>query len=245
MITKVRLPASLDGHALALRFVPIDSLAPAFLVVNCYLSSEGYVARGKHIGALMGIPVSLDSFFLGDWNFVLSEEDTPSRYVPPPGPFLLKWHAFIDRFSLKEISQPLHTWYRVAADPARSVSKRLDRIYVSHSETDLALNPPVVCYCSVPHSLLARETGPHDELSGGDVEGCDIMVRKSSSSDHIPVGISFGCPRGKGSPHIPRWMVEDALFGEIFLGLLAGSGLVAMASADPFRAHNEFVSCQG
>jgi hypothetical protein len=68
------------------------------------------------------------------------------------------------------------------------------------------------------------------------------MVLKSSSSDHIPVGISFGCPRGKGSPHIPRWMVEDALFGEIFSGLLAGSGLVAMASSDPFRAHNEFVS---
>jgi hypothetical protein len=37
-------------------------------------------------------------------------------------------------------------------------------------------------------------------------------------------------------------MVEDALFGEIFSGLLAGSGLVATASADPFRAHNEFVS---
>ena len=83
-ITKVRLPASLAGHALALRFVPLDSFAPAFLVVNCYLSSDGYVARGKHIGALMGIPVSLYSFFLGDWNFVLSEEDTTSRYVPPP-----------------------------------------------------------------------------------------------------------------------------------------------------------------
>ena len=177
-----------------------------------------------------------------DWNFTLHEEDTSSKYAPPSTSFLEIWHRFIDRFSLKEICQPLHTWYRITKDKSQSMSKRLDRIYVSHTETDLTLQPMAAAYVATPHSIFKAEK----DLEGAEAEGMawkDSTARVYPSvSDHVPVRLSPVGPKGKSSPQIPRWMAEDPLFESIFLGLLERSGLSAYSQLDPFLRHRQFVT---
>ena len=240
LITRIALPPLLDGFALALKFVPIAQDAPSFIVVNCYLdSNSGYAAKGEQVKALMSIPIHTFSYFVGDWNFTLLEEDTSSKYTPPTTSFLEVWQRFIDRFSLKEISQPLHTWYRITKDKTQSLSKRLDRIYVSHTETDLTLHPIAAAYCAIPHSIF--KTGNDSETEGVVWKGCNARVYPSVS-DHVPVRLAPMGPKGKGSPHIPRWMAEDPLFESIFLDLLERSGLNTDNHRDPFLRHRQFVA---
>ena len=243
LITRLALPPLLDGFALALRFVPIAQDAPAFTVVNCYLdSNSGYAAKGVQIKALMSVPNHAFSYFVGDWNFTLLEEDTSSKYAPPTTSFLAVWHRFTDRFALKEISQPLHTWYRITKDKTQSMSKRLDRIYVSHTETDLTLHPVAVSYCAIPHSIFKAGKDPGGAESEG-IAGKGSAVRVYPSvSDHLPVRLSPVGPKGKSSPQIPGWMAEDTLFKSIFLGLLERSGLNGDNHLDPFLRHRQFVA---
>ena len=242
-ITCIDLPPLLDGFALALRFVPIAQDAPAFTVVNCYLdSNSGYVVKGDQVEALMKIPVQAFSYFVGDWNFTLLEEDTSSKYAPPTTPFLEVWHRFIDRFSLKEISQPLHTWYRITKDKSQSMSKRLDRIYVSHTETDLTLHPIAAAYCAIPHSIFKAVKDPEGAETAETVwKGSTVRVYPSVS-DHLPVRLAPVGSKGKSSPQIPGWMAEDPLFGSLFLGLLERSGLNEVGHLDPFLRHRQFAA---
>ena len=113
----------------------------------------------------------------------------------------------------------------ITKDKTQSMSKRLDRIYVSHTETDLTLHPVAVSYCAIPHSIFKAGKDPGGAESEGIAGKGSAVQVYPSVSDHLPVRLSQVGPKGKSSPQIPGWMAEDTLFKSIFLGLLERSGL--------------------
>ena len=91
-ISSVQLPAELGGYIMALRFDPKEAHSPPFFVFNVYLDSSSSAARKRQILALTSVPAPFFSFFVGDWNFTLAEEDnTRPTARPPSGAFLKAW----------------------------------------------------------------------------------------------------------------------------------------------------------
>ena len=218
-VSWVELQPGLKGSVMGLRFAPKDDLSPPFVVVNCHLdSTTNFARKRKQIADLLLLPAPRYSFFAGDWNFTEHARDAPSGNTErPPKSFLTVWGKFLEHFGLKEISQPLHTFYKVCAEKELSSTSRLDRIYVSHSESDIALDPPTASFVPVPYSVLRSK--------GFDKEGNYDVGRHWDNyvapvSDHLPVSISYAKSGPPSSKKIPLWMAEDKRYIHIFTSFL-------------------------
>jgi hypothetical protein len=175
------------------------------------------------------------SLFAGDWNFVVDPTDSSSSsFTNPTSSFLKTWFDFLAHFGLREIVQPLHTYYHICEDPTKTVTRRLDRIYVSHSEIDLALNPAQTAYVHLPNSIVPDLRGRSYLLSPAQ------RTPALPVSDHIAVGLSFA--RGKlvfrSGKRIQRWLAKEPLFRTLFGELLS---VCIVAEDSPFAKHRAFI----
>ena len=157
VVTKVKLDPCLKGYVLALLITPMDAVLKPYTIFNIYLSSQDAAARFKQLKAIMLVPAPEFSFWGGDWNFITDPEDTSTTtFTDQPQNFLDLWSDFTSHFSLKEIYQPLHTYYHVCSDVALTTTRRLDRFYSSLTEADLAVTPATASTVFLPHSVISR-----------------------------------------------------------------------------------------
>ena len=229
----VKLAPILRGHALAIKFVPKDNSHKPFTVFNIYLSSKDPRTRKRQLKALMLIAPPEYSFWVGDWNFVtLPEDSSATTFKDQPTNFLQKWADFTAHFSLREVRQPLHTYYHICKDASLNTTKRLDRIYTSLSETDLAVSPASATAVFLPHSVITRL---------GRVDGTGTSSASLAVSDHIAVGLRFEQPKGGGGrpPRIPRWLAEEPLFIERLRAILPD---YIDDNDSPFDQHSSFIA---
>jgi hypothetical protein len=135
---------------------------------------------------------------------------------------------------LKEIYQPLHTFYRVCKDHSSSSSSRLDRIYVSHEEVDLALNPANTAYVFLPNSIISKS------LVNTTDNQITVAYPAIVVSDHIAVRLTSdkGPPTFKRSRRIQRWLAEDPRFIALFNELLPH---YTFPNKTAFAHHDAFV----
>ena len=148
VITPVDLGPMSRGRVQALRFssilFPHDPRA-SFLVVNVYLQAGG--TNGVRLGQLetiFGLDADLPLFLLGDFNMVETTSDAPG---PRSGIILgglekERWDRFILHFKLREVVQDSHTHFFTAAVPEDCRSSRIDRVYTSLKEEELAVLCP-------------------------------------------------------------------------------------------------------
>jgi hypothetical protein len=239
-VSVVPLEDCLRGYVLGLSFTPLTPTSTAFCVFNCYLDSGGFPAKTKQLQALLKVPAPAYSYFAGDWNFSLTEEDSSAvDFIHPPANFLGIWSDFVDHFSLKEVGQPLHTYYHICSRLEDSCTRRLDRVYLSHSEMDLSLTPVQASYASTPHNILKKVVGTPSSFSVGELHQLWSKGGDPPVSDHIPISIRFLKGKKKfNSPRIPVWMASDPRYSRILLDLLASR---IRLSDTPFAQHEAFV----
>jgi ribonuclease HI len=154
-----------------------------FYLINLYLQSgDESVRRSEQLSSLLRLPVTPDtrSFLVGDLNFVESPQDDASgdHCVIPAA-----WPEVVEHFSLREVSQPLHTCFSLSTSTARCRSSRLDRIYISHTDTDNAILAPQTHVPYVKGNIL--------ECSRRASSGARTYNPRYKPSDHLPVALFF------------------------------------------------------
>jgi hypothetical protein len=147
----------------------------------------------------------------GDFNSVETLLDTPGTAdgLVMAGDELLAWQALVARFSLREAFQPTPTHYFIAGIPANCRASRIDRIYLSHDDTDLAIITPA-CFImrTKPDIIQAFQTA----LSTIGPTTSTLFL-----PDHVPLSVAFTSttPAPKRHSNTPRWLADhpDVLKG--------------------------------
>ena len=220
---------ALQGRAVILLFEPLHGTAGRpFCVVNVYLSAGNAAStRAAELLALLkDTPRAPYHFVAGDFNFVLSAEDTTGTAASPTAKDVTAWLKFAAHFDLREVHQTDHTRFdfpQVGHAPATLRSARLDRIYISNRAAEEALFAARAIRAATPNSMLAIAArwrgGDQVTTDAGDQRLLDTLrrARQLAASDHIPVGLFFlETPTTTPPRTIPRWVCEHALFAPTF-----------------------------
>ena len=155
------------GHTQAVKFSPNSNnsdLVP-FLFINLYLATgmRDHVGEDKRkinqLEPLLRVPSGMRTILCGDFNFVEDAVDTTSKN--PKNHFLSTdarnvWHRVLDRFNLHEIHQPIHTFLKTVTGPEGYYSSRLDRFYISFSESDYTMHTPSTFLPVIPITAFNR-----------------------------------------------------------------------------------------
>jgi ribonuclease HI len=212
----------LRGHAVAAQLEPRDShcpTTPSLLLLNIYLSTGENVnalqtAQLAALTKLGGSPLkpAAYTYAAGDFNFTESPADTASG-VPSirSAAHTRAWHGFLARHRLREHYQQVHTFYRITRDLTKSTSTRIDRIYTSHDDVDMAVVTAVAAVTNVTTSILEhlRRVRQADTFPA---EGVQPVTAKLDT-DHLPVCLSFTTQSSAARlPTIPRWMLVEPHF---------------------------------
>ena len=221
--SRVPLPSNCEGYVLVSRFDSKASRHRSYTLINVYnpQSAAGKVAILK---VLCGLSLTEDIFMVGDFNFVERPEDAASAegYVLTAD-LEANWTRLLSKLRLTEISQDTHTFLRRVE--GRVVSARLDRIYSSLMQVDLALAPPRAFIPHVPFSILPRLRGDTSTSQPG--------------PDHVPVGVCFDSGRNYDRAErkpIPRWLAGSVEFKAALQQRVSG----ALVGLPPFEALEMF-----
>ena len=150
-VKTLKLPASLQGHALVL-FISLVNSDFSLKLINLRLvtpSSNKKEAQETMISELRAALAPYPTKFTiagGDFNFVEHAQDTTSEFKADSRP---AWELFKNDLKLSECSSDLHSFFHrpgtaVEEKNQKSWSARLDRFYISHTEADLTIVKPVV-----------------------------------------------------------------------------------------------------
>ena len=225
--TKVPISPDAAGHVLPVLLTPFDSTDHSILVLNLYLATgKKQAARlAGQLRAAAALPSADYNFAGGDLNFVEDAADTTGS-EPHKLPVYAKgaWDSFLTHFRLSEAAQSLHTYFTISTNIINSHSSRLDRLFHSYSESDLALFQPLAHIPSIPHSVLtafrsldiAEQTAAKQSETGEQ----RALRRAKTASDHLPLHLSFisTAPPSEGPQRalLPGWVVRDPDFDRIF-----------------------------
>jgi hypothetical protein len=199
-IQQLTTPSVLQGHAVAAQLEPRDPLCPttpSLLLLNIYLSTGEDVnalqtAQLEALAQLGGSPLApaAYTYAAGDFNFTESPTDTASG-VPSvrSAAHTRAWHAFLARHRLREHYQQVHTFYRITRDLTKSTSTRIDRIYTSHDDVDLAVVTAVVAVTNVTTSILDHLRRVR-QADNAPIESSQPTNAKLDT-DHLPVCLTF------------------------------------------------------
>ena len=215
-IEQIRLGGAAHGRILPLVFslrnpLPSDPATPPLCITNVYLTSSATTTvREAEFVVLGQLERTHRHIVCGDFNFVEDPEDAPSAHSAVTlSPHLTdKWAELVLGLGLREIAQPTHTRYSFTDSLTTTSTSRIDRIYVSHSEAELAILPPTtyIPYLGMCSALssLSKRTARSPDTTGP-------RLVNNFISDHIPVGIIFRSttPPPKKTFSLPKW------FGDI------------------------------
>jgi ribonuclease HI len=217
-ITQERLHYNLTGHAQLVRLTGIShngTTPMSHRLLNLYLPTGTNVhkRRASAIKHLLSIPTDLPLIMGGDFNFVVSPQDTTnySTYHHLKGASKY-WDKLLAKHSLWEVSQDTHT--NIGADASGPRTARLDRFYVFHSEADCALYSPITHVTNTTHSILnTLSTDP-------------AVKARPHISTHMAITLSFHTtePQGQARTNaytLPRWVTHTPHFIDTFRTLWA------------------------
>ena len=223
-ISQNNLDKKLDGHALALEFVSKQNTVHSFLDINLYLYAGADQTKKADMLDLIINNIDRQRFVFvsGDSNLIDSPHDTSSdtNYHTFTDSLFNSWNNFLDHFRLREITQSTHTYYHITKNLINSRTSRLDRHYISFTETDLAVTMPDATIAAVPHSVLSV----YGQVTAEELTELKMtreqmkLKRRSAASDHVPVQIRFhdAAREHSNSPRIPVWIAEDPRFARYF-----------------------------
>ena len=211
------------GRIQAVRFNPRASAADGhgallpFLVLNVYLQADSNTAAlSSQLRAIRRVPPCERTYLLGDFNFTESHKDSPSVHssLLLSGSPLTLWTQVLVTHGLHEVRQPTHTHYTITRDIQKCRSSRIDRIYISHSLSDLTIVSPK---SFIPHTRINILTSYKTATSG--LPHGPIKTRLCS--DHVPVSLKF-VPTARSKKrafNAPRWLADTAGFKERIMNL--------------------------
>jgi endonuclease/exonuclease/phosphatase family metal-dependent hydrolase len=182
-ILPVGLHRAARGRVQVLRFTPVVPLSHSPLrLINVYLSSgfSRQAEKRRQLRTLLPLTDDMHTIMLGDFNFTESPSDNPSSQssLHLTGRTKADWDRIVERLRLQEVFQPVHTHYHICSVLAKCRTSRIDRVYVSHSETDRTIITPTAYIAHTKHNILnvyKRVT----HLRGR------AMSRASSLPDHL------------------------------------------------------------
>ena len=197
-----RLAPSLAGHALLL-LLAHKSTGHIIALLNLRLSATDTATRTEQLAALFTnahYPFPAHHFLAvaGDFNFNVSSDDSSHLTVPQiPAP----WHGILANLNLHEIKQDLPTYLSISRPGAnvatRIITSRIDRIYLSLTESHYATLSPISKI--LPSKLR---------------DGVNV---------HLPVSLSLSPIPPTTHSHtrasIPPWTIAHKLFPSIFYAL--------------------------
>ena len=191
----------IKGRVSLTTFTPKSPIHNApFNVINAYLESQsGSVPKCLMINKLLEVlkdtPLTGHVMLAGDLNLILHADDSTSGGSNVSPNVRAAWEKVTNLLGIQEVDQPAHTYYEPKSTLEEGYSSKLDRIFISHSQTDCALMDPVASVVASRHSIL-----------GNRVKNPGALRR--SLSDHVPVEVKFKntAPPGLQDPHIPRWI---------------------------------------
>jgi exonuclease III/ribonuclease HI len=209
------------GRVLNLTLEPIERedgkfAPPSVSITNVYLPSGGkFNLIANMLDKMRDHLHKRDyNYCGGDFNFVLQVEDhSPSKVWTKQGYYDItdklhkSWTNFAEELNLTEVVQSQHTHFSFRLDDqAHSSTAKLDRIYTSHSQAELAIYEAVGHIADVPYSVFSH-------LAVGD-DGIVFVDHKTKRSDHAPVGAYFLPTKesAKRNACIPRWIAEHKDF---------------------------------
>ena len=208
----------------------MDTLHPC-QIINVYLDPKSRAVRQSQLQFVRdNTKTGVFSYMMGDFNFVENLDDgkmlghqalaTAEQQV---------WDGLRDHLTLKEISQPTHTWYRFESN-SKIVSSRIDRAYLSCREADHTLATPLSFIPSLPHTSLRKEQVRRS--------GSEHLIPYHTTSDHYPVGVRFvpTQPSNRRSFNIPTWLAKSGVFQATMLASWSPLSS-SFAAADNFKAH--------
>ena len=200
-------------------------------VVNVYLDPNSRVIRQQQLQFILdNNKVGIFTYLMGDFNFVESLEDGSMKgHQALSSPESRVWTAILDKFSLTEIRQPTHTWFRFE-NSGKVVSSRIDRAFISCREADLTIASPISFIPQLPHTPLRKAQVRQSASSH--------LAKFSASSDHYPVGIKFVStePSRKRKTTIPVWLARSDAFHREFTSRWKFLGS-SFQAAEAFKAH--------
>lgn len=191
----IPLPDCCKGYVQLRRYSPKSAPYKQFQIFNIYLPSGLHKVSSQTtiFHSLLSLDPSVPSFFMGDFNFVTSPEDsTGAAGALPPASFLSLFESLKTHFDISEVPHGEHTYFHISSDDptsAHSYSSRLDRVYV-----------PSILF----HSLLSTPTASvlhHSAFRPG-------------LRDHLPIALNFpsDAPRSIKKPLIPLWLASSPEF---------------------------------
>jgi ribonuclease HI/exonuclease III len=181
----------------------------SFRLINTYLSS-GYSpsameAKFRQLKTLRSLPSPIMSFMMGDFNFTEHAQDNPSltSKLSLTGSARQEWDRLLSSWGLREVHQPIHTYYHLTLPRSASRSSRLDRLYTSYTDAELSL---VSLSCCVSHIYNSPITLFHRPASppGSNERLCLPF-------DHVPISLSSSPALHTASIHtrpLPRWLAS-------------------------------------
>ena len=205
---------------------------PTILIINLHLGST-WSKRTAQLEAITAQAPTADYYMvLGDWNMTDSPADGPDGYsgLKWSKPFAAAYRSFMDRFRLTERAQPRMTHYAITAPdgkPPSLIATRIDRIFTSHTDSELAATDSDV-YLSNPQfsttrALLMSDTttlqakmaqaalNPADRAPTGPPAELRRSLRHALSeriSDHDPVTL---CLRARNTKLRPQRRLDNVL----------------------------------
>jgi exonuclease III len=230
------------GHTQAVKFSPNSNngdLVP-FIFINLYLATgvRDNVGEDKRkinqLEPLLRIPSGLRTILCGDFNFIEDAVDTTS--ASPKNHFLSTdarnvWHRVLDRFNLHEIHQPIHTFLKSVTGPEGYYSSRLDRFYISFSESDYTIHTPTTFLPIIPITAFNRISNIKNDSYRADF----LAV----CPDHHPVSLAFASTapsNNKKKPFsIPRWMPLSPVFTNFIRSEYQNYAFTDADLANPFK----------
>ena len=150
-IKTLKLPSSLQGHALVL-FISLPDSDFSLKLINLRLvtppcnKTEAQETMISDLHAALTPHPSKFTIVGGDFNFVEHAQDTTSDFKSVQRP---AWDNFKKDLKLSECISDLHSFFHIPGAAVedknqKSWSARLDRFYISHTEADLTIVKPVV-----------------------------------------------------------------------------------------------------
>ena len=221
-VTAIEDHEDLKGRALQLHLIPKDKTSQApneARLLNLYLPAEGNKARAEFIQVLLDtLDPSGFQVVAGDFNFVTDKGPEPSssdlvnkwsKDKNLTQQLRRLWEKLVAKLCLHEGPQTEDTYFHiVAGDPAASTTSKIDRIYTSHTQAELALLERVGHIAHIPFNLV----GSYVKDDHG------VMRKKGDCSDHAPVGALFiaNAVKGKRKTRIQKWTIDHPLFEKHF-----------------------------
>ena len=133
----------------------------------------------------------------GDFNFVTNIDDAPSADSATILPDTQKaiWEKILLQLTLREVRQEHHTHFTISDKIDKSSSSRIDRIYITASDTEWDIIRPIAYIPPTTNSPAQKNTS------------------NTPLTDHLPVTLTcLGSQRHNKSPHhkaIPKWTATD------------------------------------